>query len=416
MNRRVGSLVVALAAIGCGDDSDSNHGLGAPSQFPVPGCEAIDHAPCDVWSPFCQERLHALAACLRGSEAGSLPSVTSMTDAQYVSYLNERFAANPPEDSSDYERALVLLGLIEPGALSFETYTVEVVQHVDGVYRDEFDDIVLLDHGGEPDPQTSSNVLVHEFVHALQDRDLDLRAFMQAHETTSDSSLAARSMIEGEARLHQSRHWASLLGLDPAEVDWIRHFQGSLELSESWLLTQASAFTATRYVFPYAWGARYMSFAWLANGTLGVRERLSAPPATSHALMATVNGLSSPELTPVTIEAPVPPSEWTLRLDDQLGAWSVFLALTTAATDVTRARELALKWRGDRFSVYIATAGAESEAAVVWQLVFADSESATAVEQEAAALVSPFNVARSDAEVVLAVSESGLPLVWALRR
>src|SRR2546423_15347360 len=45
---------------------------------------------------------------------------------------------------------------------------------------------------------------------------------------TQDMALAANSIIEGEARMHETRYQASVLGLDPSQVDWMRRFDNSV--------------------------------------------------------------------------------------------------------------------------------------------------------------------------------------------
>ena len=61
--------------LGCGD----NLPLGDPPLHPVPGCEGIDPAACDVRTPPCHVRLLAMATCLTGEPLGEMPPVTVMS-------------------------------------------------------------------------------------------------------------------------------------------------------------------------------------------------------------------------------------------------------------------------------------------------------------------------------------------------
>jgi hypothetical protein len=414
MTTRPWLALVALAVAACSDDDAPGDPLGVVPQFPVPGCEHIEHSPCNVTDARCQERLLGLAACLRGSEPGSVPPVTLMTEQEYAAYVSDQFAADPPEDPPHYEEALVLLGLAKSGALSQSTLTADALEHVWGVYRDDTDDVLLIDHGFGGDVSSASNVLVHEFVHVLQDREIDLTAFRETHSSSVDSMLAARGAVEGEARFHQTRYWASLLGLNPAEIDWRRRLQQAVELSETWVLEQPSPYTAMRQVFQYEWGARNIGFVWETGGRTAVRERLDAPPKTTHTLLASVDGAASPELEGVPVEAPLPPAEWTLLHDTTQGAWCVFLLLASSGgAEPAHARELALAWRGDRFTVYSGAIGTAPDTAVVWELVFADASGAAAVDELAKSLVPAVGVVRTDARLVIAASKSGRPLDWA---
>jgi hypothetical protein len=406
-------IVLSVALAGCGGDPEvSDDSLGDSPQFRVAGCEAVDHSACDVRGEACQTRLLALAACLRGDEPGALPPITLMTEQEYADYLNDLIALDPPPDPNHYEAALTMLGLVEPGAFSPGTVVAESVARVWGVYRADKKDILLIDHGADSDAESASNVLVHEFVHVLQDRDVDLAAFQEEHVTSYDSSLATRAVVEGEARLHQTRHWASLLGLNPAEIDWRQRFQGSLELGEAWVLEQPSPYSATRAEFPYAWGARYMHFAWEQGGLMGVLERFASPPKTSRALMASADGIAQPDATPIVFTAPTAPAPWTPAAENVLGAWSVFLAFATVQ-EPESARALALAWRGDGLFVYADPTSAAPRTAVVWRMDFADDTSASLAAQVAAGMAPPLEVWREGTRVTLARSDSDLPLDWA---
>src|SRR5204862_1879005 len=109
-----------------------------------------------------------------------------------------------------------------------------------GVYSDTRKDILIIDHGADFDDESASPVLVHEMVHALQDREVDLTQFKTTFAKTDDSSLASRSIIEGEARMHETRYRASVLGLDPADVDWTRRFDNAVALDQKFLLMEPS--------------------------------------------------------------------------------------------------------------------------------------------------------------------------------
>src|SRR4051812_43226673 len=84
---QISAALVAWAALaGCGNDS-SPSGADDAKPVPVPGCEAIDHAPCDVRAMSCQVRLGALAACLRGDQATDLPAAQVISEADFAAML-----------------------------------------------------------------------------------------------------------------------------------------------------------------------------------------------------------------------------------------------------------------------------------------------------------------------------------------
>src|SRR5690349_21790558 len=218
-------LVLGVLLSGCGNSEDAPDTLPSAPTFPVPGCEAFSHAPCDIREAPCQTRLFELARCLRGSDPGEPPPpVRVVSESEYASYLRESIEpdAEPESDYDPWERAFQLLGLVQAGDFGTDESIERTVSMIYGLFRSEQRDIWLIDHGRLAELDLSSAVLVHEFVHALQDREVNLSAFQEEHFTSFEATLGARAVIEGEARVHEARYWAALLGLNPAEVNWAK--------------------------------------------------------------------------------------------------------------------------------------------------------------------------------------------------
>lgn len=401
-------VLVASLAAGCGG------GEGGPAPgvtlHPVPGCEAIDPAPCDVFDTGCQTRLLELAACMRGSAPGALPPVSRMTEAEYTRYLTTELAAEETDPDLDhFELGIGMLELVAPGAFTPSSMAAAQAARVRGFYRHDSDDIVLIDHGTTADDIQVNGVMLHEFVHALQDRDQDLTAWFKQHGDSYDSALAARSVVEGEARFHQERFGVSLLGLDPADTDLTLHFDRTATLAEEWLRAQPSPYLASFSVFPYEFGARLIHPRFAARGNAIVGELFAAPPADTRTVMDYQNdatGLARP-----TLAAPVPPAEWALTHETTLGAWltSVFLTLDAV---VGNPQSYALRWRADRVWIYGSVTPASTGTTVVWKIAFADDDTALSV---AAYLELRFRyvIERSGSEVTIAATNTTLPLDWA---
>lgn len=422
---------LCLAFLGCGGGDDSGAApLGPLPQFPVPGCEHIDHSPCDTRMRECDARLFELAACLRGTEPGDLPTITLVSQEQYADYLtglqhtvfHRPLTDTPfwPRVSAQYEAALVLLGLIEPGALAPQAAVDRRVDLIWGVYRWATKDILMVDHGAPADDPASNFILVHEFIHALQDREVDLQSWETEHSVDSDSGLAADSVVEGEARLHESRYRASLYGLDPGTLDWHSYFDSVIAQSDQWILEQPSRYLYSGFAFPYDYGSRFVNFAWEANAHEGVLGLFDSPPASTQLLMASVDGVAAAP--PVAqVPAPISPSEWTLIATNALGAWGTFLVLAPTTTPQV-ARDLALHWRGDELFIYttadlfavpLQDAAAEpavTTTAVVWKLELADESSASAVALDLQKLSG--TVRSQGTSVTFAASDPIAPLDW----
>ena len=117
-------LLCVASVAGCGDAAS----IGDPPLHPVPGCEAINPAPCDVRTAPCQTRLLSLAACLRGDQPGTLPPITVMTESAYAAYMNDLVATRKPSPHiAAWESAFALIRLVQPGAFSPATTVAEAV-------------------------------------------------------------------------------------------------------------------------------------------------------------------------------------------------------------------------------------------------------------------------------------------------
>ncbi|HEY8944233.1 MAG TPA: hypothetical protein VIM73_08220 [Polyangiaceae bacterium] len=400
---------VALSSSACGE-SDDGHALERLVEHPVPGCEHIDHSCCDVRRADCQERLLSLAACLRGEEGGELPPISIVSPAQYENYLRMVYAENPLPEPNHYERALDLLGLVEPGAFDPDALIGKRVENVGGFYRYVTRDIVLVDREQASGADEACYSLLHEFIHFLQDRQVDLVQFSEQYEMSDDSFLAARSLIEGEAHVHTTRYVVSLFGLELDRVDWIGHFDNAIAQRERWLFQQRSPYAASSSVFPYYWGALLVHRAWLAGGQTAITDLFAAPPTTTHQVMASRNAPAPPPP-----EVSLPPSVpaqpgWELWSEETLGAWGVYVRVMLPRGSA--ANEKALAWQADRLAIYAKTdALATPRTIAVWRIQFADSR----VAEEVHALLATPDVFASLEDGMLTLAASDEPnFEWAL--
>lgn len=409
MNGRILALLLALS--GCGDASDE--GAGSTSATSVPGCEHIDHEACDIREGDCQARLFELTACLRAEAGATMPPVSRMTPAQYAELLNASAASTPRPNPDHVERAFSLLRLVEPGALSPQTVRAEHVESVAGVYRSDTDEIIIIDRpaSGAREHEQASALLVHEFVHALQDQSVDLPAWYAAH-ASPESAVSLRAVTEGEASLHADRYRAALSGIQPRELAWRERYDAIVARDELRVRDERSPFANTSWLFPYGWGTRYMNLVWQSGGLDAVLQRFEAPPLTTYAVLASSEDVVR-DPSPTEPAEPVPTRDWALVTDGVLGAWGAFLVFSRAAARIDDARTPALAWRGDHVWVYRSTSPADLETAVVWKLELADEASAAGAEVQAVLLMGPERVGRRGTTLIIATATASPALDWA---
>jgi hypothetical protein len=342
-----------------------------------------------------------------------LPPITVVSEADFAAMLTTEAAMTAPQPHlATWDWALSSLKLVQPGGLGMDTMVAQTTKLVLGLYRGGTSkDILIIDHGADFDARSASPVLVHEMIHALQDREVDLTQFETTFAMSDDSSLAARSIVEGEARMHETRYRASVLGLDPGGVDWTRRFENSVAIDEKYLLMQPSPLTATSMAFPYEWGARYVYNRWAPDGMGGVHGLFLAPPVTTRVLMASVDADVAPEAAPAEPALPSAPQGWTAVDSDVLGAWGLFLAMTEGSpgSAPSNVEALALSWQADGIGIYEGPAGAT---AVVWRV---DMGNPTIAAQVASLLqgLPGVTVATNGTWTTVARASDAEPLDWA---
>lgn len=401
---RLSALLILLNACSAAETGEPEH-----DYIPVPGCEKFDYAPCDTLELECQTSRLALAACLRGSEAGELPPVMLVTETEYAENLSAEIAAKTPRPNPDHwERAFSMLGLVEKGAFQPSAVVMDQVKQIWGFYDFNRQSITLIDHGSPAADARSNVVLLHELMHALQDREEKLASYTDERIFSYESYWAISSVYEGEARLHEDRYAASLSGLDPARVDWQDLFARRIAKVDGSVVQQPSPLLAS-IAFSYAYGERLASFAWQSGGHDAVRALFDHPPESTWVLMASTEDRRD---APVVVEpvSPTPPEGWLLEDYEMLGAWGLMLGLSS---DIAQPlHDEALGWRGDKVSVY-SGASTPAETAVVWQIEMDSEAAATAVARRLANSARSFRVERNGARVIAAVATAPVSLDWA---
>ncbi len=365
------ALLLAAAPAGCGGDDDDDDGPAAPyvTPAPLPGCESFSYAVCDVVDAACQAQWDALVGCLRGAPAGPGVPVRVISEAVFAAELRQGSGELHP-DLAHWERALVQLGLVVPGAFTSDEAAGDLVSNVGAYYSFEDKSITVIDHGRPADGIGANAIFAHELVHAAQDRELGLKTYHDAYAKTFDSALASDALVEGEAEIYHALVTAALNGIEPASFDLATIFDARADLRLDWALEQDSAYTAADLSFPYGPGGRYVSQAFAGGGPEAVRALFASPPATTRRVL--LRDLGGPDPAPVDFGAAPQVPGYELRFEDSLGALGVMLFGRRAGRDAAEA--LVEPFRGDHLYVY----GSPTGTALVWRLAFAAPENGDA--------------------------------------
>ncbi|MEI9952654.1 MAG: hypothetical protein WDO74_27645 [Pseudomonadota bacterium] len=400
-------LCLAALASACGSDP-----LAAPTphSYPIPGCETLDVTPCDTQKRDCQVSRFQLAACLRGTQAGTLPLVTVMTEQAYVDYTNGLYEGRELVGTNHFELAMVWLGLAQPGSFSFVPITKESIANWFGTYRWRGKDLLLIDHGKPTDDEASNVALVAAWIRALRDRDINIGVWTTVVSVFDvDSNWGADAMYFGEARFYSNRYKASLDGIPPA--DEFAQINASIRDDIAWIRAQPSPYVATNDRFAHNFGARAAYLAWQSSGADAVNALYDSKLIT-HQLMAGETQVG-PEPTLRYHARPFAPSHWDSNATvTALGAWGLFLSLSRNL-EPDAAWSLALNWSGEQLFVYKGAEPNQDDTALIWQLEMADEASASTLEEALRSGDPSVQVGRTGSFVTLAKASNGDSLDWA---
>lgn len=340
---------------------------------------------CDIRDPDCQRTTAQATACLNERPMVSVP----MRVLPVEEFLNQ--SSGPVSDEQiqaerRWNKALSLVGLAPPD-LDPAAAARASASRVAAYYADIEQGITIIDHGDPLDSLYAVTLLVHEYTHALQDKAVDLGAYFGRHAVTTDSALAASSLVEGDASHTEDLAAMNLFHTDSGGIPWAKmyqHWQTTARRARD--LSPTPVLLAWAH-FNYPFGTEMVSVYWRAGGWPAAHERYLRPPASTAQVLSELAGAPAAEghwmkdLGDASI--PVLPDRFRFLGADGLGAWTwlAFLAKRTLAQGVER--ELVAALRGDVFSWHL---DAESgDVLVAWRLRLNPSLAARFAQEVSAA-------------------------------
>jgi len=257
---------------------------------------------------------------------------------------------------------------------------------VGGTYNSKTETITVI--GYEADA-----LIVHEFVHALQDQHFDLDAYEDVH--TSDAYLARHAAVEGDAKLAEARFYLeSQYDVDLDRIDWQKLAESSAKDSAEFLAE--SPYPVLFMAYPsFVYGAGLLFCAHNLTGVTPATPRATSPYPYAWSKEDQLFTDRPPETTQQILEldetARVEPvglravprflSDEVETVDwDSLGLWYTYLLLypldgTGSLGDV---RSLADRWRGDGV-LFVRDVDTDAKG-TVWASAWQDADAATQVQ------------------------------------
>jgi hypothetical protein len=249
-----------------------------------------------------------------------------------------------------------LFGLLEPGFHLWDFYADLYEEQVAGYYDPERQKMYVVGSGwGGSERLTYS----HEYVHALQDQNYDLRDGLdysdEGCKEDSERCAAISALIEGDATLAEGQWWRAY-ATDQDLLD----LSADIAEYEPEVFDAAPAYLQADFLFPYDEGLTFVQFLFRKGGWAAVDAAYLDPPTTTEVILHPERyGLAEP------IPVSLPDLNETLgegwrALDAAvLGEWFTRLVLDEQVLE-REAEQAAAGWGGDAYRVWINDAQEES--------------------------------------------------------
>jgi hypothetical protein len=246
----------------------------------TPRCKPIER--CDVRHAACQQAALRQAACLRGLDESSerAIAVKLMKRDDFVQGEVEG-AAEQSEASAQMRRGLTLFGFTRAGG-SAEDAAEQRAKLVGAYYDADERNITILDFD-RADSAFAVNALVHEMVHALQDRAGQLAP--REPSRRFDQALAHAALIEGEATIAGDEAWVAGLSFAFDETKYVRALARYRDRAQTAASYDPFRFETARMRFAYAFGASYLWPLRARGGPAALADAYAVLPASTDAIM-----------------------------------------------------------------------------------------------------------------------------------
>lgn len=263
----------------------------------------------------------------------------------------ESFAKDNPTDLlGANERLLKALDLIPPDASLKDLYVSMLGSQVAGMYDPDTKQLYVISRSGAVGP-AEKTTFAHEFTHALQDQNFDLKGLNLDQVGQSDRGLAGLSLVEGDAVVSQS-YW-QLQGLTQAELGAL--VTGSANDPSTAELLKMPAVLRESLLFPYFQGLAFVQGLQLSGGWQAVDDAYARPPVSTEQILHPEKYAAKEG--PVAVDLPKDLATrlgtgWSVPLVDSVGEFELGLWLRESkAGSASDASAAAQGWGGDRVAV-----------------------------------------------------------------
>jgi hypothetical protein len=295
---------------------------------------------------------HRLAAMKGMAAPGPPPPVVTRSRQESRRFIEQELDRRySPARIAAEQKALVAWGLI-PADYELRRLFLDLMQEQIAAYYDPRAKVMVV--GDWLTPEVQQAALVHELVHALQDRQMSLDRFMEPTPGRGDQLLARQALVEGEAVALMLDFMLSAQGRDLASLPDLANVRDLMAAGSTGpVIDRAPPFLRALLLFPYSEGLAFVHRFRRLHPWRAIADLYRDPPRSSAQILHPDTRLVS-RRDPIAIRLPDPGGllpGLTPVTEDELGEFALG-AVLGQAVGTPAGQRAALGWRGDRFRLW----------------------------------------------------------------
>ena len=329
--------------------------------------------------------LYDQLAELRGiASPGPPPPVLVRSRADNRRFIEQEINRRYSQDQLEAERKSMVAWGVLPADYDLQRLFLDLLEEQVSAYYDPLGKVMVVGDWLPREEQRAA--LVHELVHALQDRELPIDAFISPEPGHGDRLLTRQALVEGEAVALTFDLMLKAQATDISRLPDLTMTQGLITTSAGGpVIDKAPKFVRDLLLFPYVEGLGFIYQFRKRQPWAAMSAIYSDPPRSTTQILHPEKYFDRRE-DPVVVAIPdlsrlLPGSQ--LVSDDDLGEFSLgaVLALHLGDTEGPRA---AAGWRGDRYRIWEDAAG---RFIIAYRVIVASPQMAAALADQLRASV-----------------------------
>lgn len=343
----------------------------------APALRAQQSSPAQAALDAIAAPLYQQLAALKGiASPGAPPPVLLRSRAENRSFIEQEIARRYSPALLEAERkSMAAWGMIPPD-YDLRRLFLDLLEEQISAYYDPRRKVMVVGDWLPAEQQRAA--LMHELVHALQDRELPLDSFIAPDPGHGDRLLARQALVEGEAVALSFDLMLKPQGIDISGLSDLSMAQGLIVSSAGGpVLGKAPKFLRDLLLFPYVEGLGFVYQFRKLHPWPDISAVYRDPPRSTTQILHPEKYLDARE-DPLPVVIPdlsrlLPGGR--LVSDDELGEFALgaVLALHLGEVDGRRA---AVGWRGDRYRIWEDDGG---RFVIVYRVIAADAQIAAAL-------------------------------------